>query len=129
MSQLHGILATLQLPAARAVTWLNGLGCRLILIPTREPLDCSCCISWVTHWVPVAYGRLNCRPWPCLTPGPHRLGLVQVLTPLGVIFQPWLDSRLLALSGLYGNGLVVLSCGDINGVSGVSPTGPGVSVP
>src|SRR5215472_13125561 len=101
MSQLHGILATLQLPAARAVTWLNGLGCRLNLIPASEALDCSCCISWVIHVVPVAYGRLNCRPWPCLMPGPHLLGSVQVLTPSGVTFHPWLDSSSFSLVGLY----------------------------
>src|SRR5215469_10821630 len=97
MSQAHEIPATLQLPAARAVTWLNGLGCRLILIPTREALDCSCCISWVIHWVPEAYGMLKVSPCPDLTPLPHRLGFVQVLTPLGVTFQPWLASRLCAI--------------------------------
>ena len=48
----------------------------------------------------MAYGRLNDRPWPDLTPLPHWLGLVQVLVPLGTTFQPWLDSRLLALVGL-----------------------------
>src|SRR5260370_29335484 len=129
MSQLHGIFATLQLPPARAVTWLNGLGCRLILIPTREALDCSCCISWVIHWVPEAYGIVNSNCCPDLTPLPHRLGFVQVLTPFGVIFQPWLDSRLFALAGLYGHGLPAFSCGDRNLVTGLDPTGPRVSVP
>ena len=61
-------------------------------------------MSWVIsesiQAVPVAYGRVKDRPWPCLTPAPHRLGLVQVVVPFGVTFQPWLDSSDLALAGL-----------------------------
>jgi hypothetical protein len=72
---------------------------------------------------------LNCSPCPCLIPGPHLAGSVQVLTPFGVTFHPWLDSRLLALVGLYWYGEPAFSCGDRKWVTGVLPTGPGVCVP
>src|SRR5215472_17413940 len=129
MSQLHGSLATLQFPAARAVTWLNGLGCRVILMPTSDALDCSWVISCSIHCVPVAYGRLNAIAWPDLIPAPHLAGSVQVVLPLGTTCQPWLVSRALAAEGSYGNGLPDLSDGDRYGVRGLLPTGPTVSVP
>src|SRR5580700_10902981 len=116
MSQLHGIFATTQLPAASAVTWSNGLASKFSLIPIDDALDCSCVISAVTQATPVAYGRLKLSPWPILTPAPHRLGLVQVETPPGTTFQPWLVSRLLAFAGLYGYGSPCLPFDDRNEV-------------
>src|SRR6266568_4218818 len=102
-SQSHGIFATTQLPAAIAVTWSNGLGSRFSLIPIDAAFDCSCVISDVIHDTPVAYGKLKLSPVPFLIPGPHLAGSVQVLTPSGTTFQPWLASRFFALPGLYGN--------------------------
>src|SRR5580704_14252777 len=104
MSQLQELWVTTQLPPPMPVTWLNGLGSRLILMPTVLALDCSWVISDAIHSVPVAYGRLKVSAWPCFTPVPHSDGLVQVVLPLLTTFQPWLVSRSLALVGLYGNG-------------------------
>src|SRR6516225_8501852 len=52
ISQLHGSLATLQLPAASAAIWPNDSGCRLILMPASEALDRSCVISCAIQLVP-----------------------------------------------------------------------------
>src|SRR5271165_3110085 len=129
MSQSHGILATTQLPAASAVTWLNGLGSRFSLIPSASALDCSWVISASVQADPVAYGKLKFSAVPAVIPGPHRLGVAQVVVPPGTTVQPWLVSRLLALAGLYGNGSPALLWGDRNGVTGLLPTGPTVTVP
>src|SRR6185312_8631903 len=129
MSQLQDSLATTQLPAAMAVTWSNGLGCRFSLIPTDAALACSWVISEVIQPTPVAYGRLKLRPEPWLIPGPHLAGSVQVVTPFGTTFQPWLVSSFFALAGLYGYGLPALRCGDRNEVTGLLATGPTVGTP
>src|SRR5580693_6842375 len=129
MSQSQGSLATTQLPPATEITWANGLGSRFSLIPTAAALDCSCVISASIHAVPVAYGRVKLMPCPFLTPGPHRLGLAHVDTPLGATVQPWLVSTDLALAGSYGKAWPALPLGDKNAVGGVSDTGPTVSVP
>src|ERR1700691_3771803 len=98
----------MQLPAARAVTWLNGLASRFSLIPIAAALDCSWVISEVIQDTPVAYGKLKLSPVPAVIPAPHSSaaepGFTQVVTPFGTTFQPWLVSRSLALVGLYGNG-------------------------
>src|SRR5215469_4955034 len=99
MSQPQEILATTQLPAASAVTWLNGSGTRLSLIPTVAALEARCVISDSIHAVPVAYGRVKLIPCPFLIPGPHRLGLAQVDTPPGFTVQPWLASSDFARAG------------------------------
>src|SRR5271169_3423475 len=118
MSQSQGILATTQLPAASAVTWSNGLGTRLSLIPTAAALAARCVISDSIHAVPVAYGRVKLSPCPFLIPGPHRAGSAQVDTPPGTTVQPWLASRDFALA-----------LGDRNDVTGASATGPFVMIP
>src|SRR5579871_5417589 len=112
MSQLHEVLATTQLGAATEVTWLNGLGSRLSLMPMVLALDWSWVISWAIHSVPVAYGRLKVSGWPCLTPGPHLDGVWQVVEPLGTTCQPLLLSSDEALVGLYGNGSPCLPLAD-----------------
>src|SRR5579872_2469071 len=104
MSQAQEMCATTQLPPPMAVTWLNGLGSRLSLMPSVLALDCSCVISEAIQSVPVAYGRLKVSAWPFLMPVPHADGLVQVVLPLSTTFQPWLVNRFLAWVGLYGNG-------------------------
>src|ERR1700722_3475936 len=100
MSQLHEILATTQLPAAIAVTWLNGLGSRLSLMPTCDALDWSWVISCAIPSVPVAYGRVKDSCWPCLMPAPHLAGSVQEVVPPATTFQPWLVSSCFAFVGL-----------------------------
>ncbi len=113
MSQLHEVCATWQLGAEIAVTWLNGLGSRLILMPSCEALDCSCVISDSIQEVLVAYGRVNDKASrPAWTPGPHLAGVVQVVEPLATTFQPLLVSSCLAMDGLYGNGSPALPCED-----------------
>src|SRR5215472_19265619 len=104
MSQAHEVCATMQFGAATAVTWLNGFGVRLILMPSCEALDCSWVISDSIQEVPLAYGRLKTSACPFLTPAPHLAGSVQVVEPFGTTFQPWLVSRVFAWVGLYGNG-------------------------
>src|ERR1700685_2916918 len=100
MSQSQEMCATTQLPAAIAVTWSNGLGSRLSLMPTPEALDCSWVISCAIQSVPVAYGRVKESGWPCLMPAPHLAGSVQVVVPFGTTVQPLLVSRSFALVGL-----------------------------
>src|SRR5580658_3986605 len=133
MSQLHGSLATTQLPPAVEITWANGLGARFSLIPIDAAFDCSCVISETIQEVPVAYGRLKLIPCPLLIPAPHspapEPGLMQVLTPFGTTFQPLLVSSDLALLGLNGNWLPDLPCGDSHWVAGTDPTGPTVTFP
>src|SRR5208282_3202749 len=129
MSQLHGVFATTQLPPASATTWANGLGSRSSLIPTAVALDLSWVISASIHAVPDAYGRVKLSPCPFLIPGPHRPGSAQLDTPSGTTVQPWLASSDLALAGSYGNRSPALPCGDRNGVTGASATGPFVVTP
>src|ERR1700733_3785430 len=100
MSQLQELCVTTQLPPPIAVTWLNGLGSRLSLMPSVLALDCSCVISEAIQSVPVAYGRVKLSAWPFFTPAPHSDGLVQVVLPPFTTSQPWLVSRSLALVGL-----------------------------
>src|SRR5215472_19103700 len=132
-SQSHGIFATLQLAAARAVTWANGLGARFSLIPIRAALDCSCAISASIQANPVAYGRLKLRAVPAVIPAPQYPGAVpgftQVVVPFGTTFQPLLASRSLALPGLYGYGSPALPLPDSQLVTGAAPTGPTVTFP
>src|SRR6516225_4967832 len=52
MSQLHGSLATLQLPTACSTTWPNDSGRGLTLMPTSEALDWSRVISCAIQLVP-----------------------------------------------------------------------------
>ena len=54
MSQLHGILATTQLPADAATTVLNGSGLRFSLMPSAAAFDCSWVSSAWIHACPVA---------------------------------------------------------------------------
>src|SRR5262249_5008610 len=100
MSQLQGVLATTQLPAASSPTRVDASGLRFSWMPSRAALDRSWFISSALQAASEAYGKVNCRPCPCLIPGPHRLGAVHVLTPSGMTFQPWLVSSALALAGL-----------------------------
>src|SRR5258708_2800535 len=129
MSHPHETLATLQLPAAAAITWFKGSGSRFSLIPILAALDCNCRISDAIQPVPVAYGRLKVRPVPLVMPGPHRLGVTQVDTPFGTTFQPLLASRLLAWPGSYGNGSPCLPLAESHEVTGALPTGPTVRFP
>src|ERR1700722_7587882 len=103
MSQLQLVFATTQLGAPMAVTWLNGFGSRLSLMPTSEAFDCSWVISWAIQLVPVEKGRLYTSVWPLAMPAPHWVGPVpgswQVVTPFATTFQPWLVSSCLALVG------------------------------
>src|SRR4051794_21536619 len=61
-------------------------------------------------------------------PGPHRVGLVQVLTPPGLMLQPWLDSSCCAFAGLYGKESPCLPLADRK-FAGVLGTGPTVGTP
>src|SRR5262249_17561248 len=118
MSQAQEMCATTQFPPAIAVTWLNGLGSRLILMPIVLAFDCSCVISDAIQSVPVAHGMVELSACPCLTPGPHSAGWTQVVVPLGTTCQPWLLSSSLALAGLYGNGSPCWPFGDRYWVDG-----------
>src|ERR1700678_3656578 len=131
MSQLQEMCATTQLPAANAVTWLNGLGSRLSLMPAPAALDWSWVISCSIQVVPVAYGRVKESAWPCLMPAPHLVGSVQVVVPPATTVQPLLESSCFALVGLYGHGSPCLPVGDryLTPLSGSVPTGPTVARP
>ena len=54
MSQLHGRLATLQLPEYAPTTVLNVPGFRFSLMPSAAALDCSWVSSDTCHACPVA---------------------------------------------------------------------------
>src|SRR5215510_14554323 len=53
-SQLHGSLATLQLPTASVAIWPKGSGRGFILMPASEASDWSCVISRASQVVPAA---------------------------------------------------------------------------
>src|ERR1700722_13250109 len=118
MSQSQELWVTTQLPPPIPVTWLNGLGSRLSLMPSVLALDCSWVISEEIQSTPVAYGRLKVSAWPIFTPAPHSDGFVHVVLPFGTTFQPWLVSRSLALVGLYGTGPPCLPWADRYWVDG-----------
>src|ERR1700743_4030883 len=109
MSQAHEMCAATQLPPAIAVTWLNGFGSRLSLMPTVLAFDWSWVISDAIQSVPVLYGRGKLSACPCLTPAPHSDGVLQVVTPLGTTFQPWLVSSCLDSVGLDGEAAAALA--------------------
>ena len=87
-------------------------------MPTVLAFDWSWVISDAIQSVPVLYGRVKLSACPCLTPAPHSDGVLQVVTPFGTTFQPWLVSSCLASVGLYGKGSPCLPFGDRYWVDG-----------
>src|ERR1700731_2481946 len=98
-------------------------------MPACAAFDCRSAISDASQLKPLAYGRLKLRVLPWAIPGPHLAGSMQLVAPPGTTFQPWLDSRALALATLNGNGSPCLPFGDRNFVTGTLPTGPTVGAP
>src|SRR5271169_5965972 len=98
-------------------------------MPIPEALDWSWVISCSIQLIPVEYGRLKESAWPCLIPGPHMAGLVQVVVPPATTVQPWLVSRPFALVGLYGHGSPDVPFAERKLVTGTDPTGPTVATP
>src|SRR3984885_6129603 len=122
MSQLHGILATTQLPASVETTLSNGSGFRFSLIPTPAALDCSCSSSCAIHALPVAYANVKLSGVPLVTPAPQspaaEPALAQVVVPFGATLQPLLGSSDCALDGRWGNVPPFWPCRDSHGAAG-----------
>ena len=89
----------------------NGAEVRLIWMPASENCDLSACISWLVTTAPLPYLSEKLSPVPAGMPAPQSLApvpaLTQVVTPLGLTFQPWLDSSLTAVLGENGHGPLV----------------------
>ena len=94
--------------ASRLMIESNGAEVRLSWMPAWAKLDLSACISSFTWRMPLAYCSEKLRGVPAAMPGPQwpapDPGDVQVVTPLGLTAQPWLDSSLTAVAGGSGHG-------------------------
>ena len=72
----------------------------MILIPACCQAACSASISVFVDALPMAYWSVN---WSFVPTGTrHFAALIQVVTPFGSTFQPFLVRRAIAFFGLYG---------------------------
>ena len=113
--------------ASRLMIESNGAEVRLTWMPAWAKLDLSACISSLTWRMPLAYCSEKLSGVPAAMPAPQwpapDPGDVQVVTPLRLTAQPWLDSSLTAVAGEYGHGPLA-SYASMYGLDGFTGTGP-----